>query len=534
MSLAGARWPTGFRKAWSPIARASRARSTEWIESIRKILHSYGKVFELPPPREEPRTTPHIAYAISILVYSINKAVIADGVGRRLENFFWRIWSSRKLLHQISGRQLAVQFSHISEGGYFRTTPTQSPRISRSLGSHETGGASDSRAPPSSRDASQPEDRDGRFAVEEEEGRREQEDAGPRMEPAPAPIPKTVTVLPSILKKPKTASTPSSSSSSKTAKVISPDSGLSRRARDDDDGGVLLPANDASAEGPDDRSGSFTRGRQSSSTEEHAAPNIGAERGSRRRTAARESATATEKSIGSQDDVKPKSTGKRTVLAKMGAGKRRPIITQRKSSQSSSGTASHVAASPASGAKNESTARAPGGKPNAERSAPDGGQPIMQRSRQGSPHQSHRSGAVTGDDPIRGESPGNPTNEASAVADGLVDRDFRSRFATRSRVDGPRFGPWTGKSTATAVTCADHQAMGITDSAPSQPSNRSGKWSESFTDETVHLKPPGSSGARAKDDSEARPLPRTKSQLTLLLERDRQRSQDGDHGKEAH
>lgn len=460
--------------------------------------------------------------------------MIADGVGRRLENFFWRIWSSRKLLHRISGRQVAVQFSHISEGGYFRTTPTQSPRISRSLGGNETGDAPDSGASASPRDASQPgDDRAGPVAVKEQEGQQGREDAGPRTEPAPAPISKTVTVLPSILKKPKTVSTPSSSSStsSKTAKVISPDSGFSRRAGDDDDGGVVLPAHDARAKVPDDRSASFTPGRQSFSTEEHAAPNVGVERGSRRRSVVRESVTATEKSIASQDDVKPKSTGKRAVLAKTGASKRRPIITPRKSSQSSSGPASHVAASPASGAKIEATARAPGWRPNAERSASGDDQPIMQRSRQGSPHPSPRRSAVPGDDLIRGESHGKSRNASSDVADGLVDRDFRSRFATRSRGDGPRFGPVTGKSTAAAVTCADHQAMGITDSAPSQPLDRSDQWSESFTDEIVHLKPPGSSGPRAKDDSEARPLPRTKSQLTLLLERDRQRGHNGDQEK---
>ncbi|KAL8970502.1 MAG: hypothetical protein Q9183_001489 [Haloplaca sp. 2 TL-2023] len=62
------------------------------------------------------------------------KAVLADDVGRRLEHFFWRLWSSDRLLATVSGNLVAAIFSKISEGGYIRTTPTQSPRSSRSLG----------------------------------------------------------------------------------------------------------------------------------------------------------------------------------------------------------------------------------------------------------------------------------------------------------------------------------------------------------------------------------------------------------------
>ncbi|KAL8835725.1 MAG: hypothetical protein Q9176_006734 [Flavoplaca citrina] len=66
--------------------------------------------------------------------YHTNRAVFAEDVGRRLENLFWRIWSSHRLLHNITGTLVAAIFSKISEGGYIRTTPTQSPRSSRTLG----------------------------------------------------------------------------------------------------------------------------------------------------------------------------------------------------------------------------------------------------------------------------------------------------------------------------------------------------------------------------------------------------------------
>ena len=67
-------------------------------------------------------------------VYHTNRAVLADDVGRRLEHFFWRLWGSDRLLATVSGNLVAAIFSKISEGGYIRTTPTQSPRSSRSLG----------------------------------------------------------------------------------------------------------------------------------------------------------------------------------------------------------------------------------------------------------------------------------------------------------------------------------------------------------------------------------------------------------------
>lgn len=479
----------------------------------------------VPPQGSQAHCTSY-AYANLFIVYSVNKAVIADGVGRRLENFFWRIWSSRKILHRISGRKVALQFSQISEGGYFRTTPTQSPRISRSLGRDETGSSSDARAPASPRDISPPVDRPRLIMVQGQEGKRERDDLVSRVEPTPQPTQKTVTPLPSILKKPKIAF---ATHSSKPAKVLCPDSGSSRKPGDDDGGGALLSANAPFAEVVNDESGSFPQGRQRSSAEEYAAPNVGDERGPRRRAIGRERGMTTEKPIGPQEDAKLKSTGKRTVLVKTGASKRRPTIAQRKSSQSSSSTASRVTASPATGTKAGSAASTHALEPNAEKYTRDQDQPVMQRSRHGSPHPSQRRSAATEGNPSSGESRGESKNEASGVEDGLVDRDFRSQFAIRSRVDGQSFAPFPGKSTATAATSAGDQAMGTTDSAR----NGKSKWSEHFTDEIIRLKPPGSSGPRAKDDSEAQPLPRTKSQLTLLLERDRQRSQDGNHGKEA-
>ncbi|KAL8716381.1 MAG: hypothetical protein Q9220_000288 [cf. Caloplaca sp. 1 TL-2023] len=67
-------------------------------------------------------------------VYHSHRAVFAENVGQRLEYFFWRVWSNDRLLDSMTGPLVAAIFSKISEGGYIRTTPTQSPRSSRSLG----------------------------------------------------------------------------------------------------------------------------------------------------------------------------------------------------------------------------------------------------------------------------------------------------------------------------------------------------------------------------------------------------------------
>ncbi|KAL9591684.1 MAG: hypothetical protein Q9179_007475 [Wetmoreana sp. 5 TL-2023] len=71
-------------------------------------------------------------------IESVNRMDVEDIIrlwkGRRLENLFWRICGSDRLLQRMSGSQIAAIFSKISEGGYIRTTPTQSPQSSRYLG----------------------------------------------------------------------------------------------------------------------------------------------------------------------------------------------------------------------------------------------------------------------------------------------------------------------------------------------------------------------------------------------------------------
>ncbi|KAK2798291.1 hypothetical protein FQN50_008896 [Emmonsiellopsis sp. PD_5] len=49
-------------------------------------------------------------------VYTANRSTMREDEGRRLENLFWRIWSSGRISRTIQGSTLATLFLHISEG----------------------------------------------------------------------------------------------------------------------------------------------------------------------------------------------------------------------------------------------------------------------------------------------------------------------------------------------------------------------------------------------------------------------------------
>lgn len=63
-----------------------------------------------------------------LLVYTTNTNFVDDEAGARLENFFWRIWSSSRIYETIQGPALARLFARISDGSQsIRTTPVHSP-----------------------------------------------------------------------------------------------------------------------------------------------------------------------------------------------------------------------------------------------------------------------------------------------------------------------------------------------------------------------------------------------------------------------
>ncbi|KAK2795207.1 hypothetical protein FQN52_006137 [Onygenales sp. PD_12] len=83
-------------------------------------------------------------------VYTANRSTMREDEGRRLENLFWRIWSSGRISRTIQGSTLASLFLHISEGesitrtglGRLREISLSIPRIPpsrRSPASSTTG-----------------------------------------------------------------------------------------------------------------------------------------------------------------------------------------------------------------------------------------------------------------------------------------------------------------------------------------------------------------------------------------------------------
>ena len=265
-----------------------------------------------------------------------------------------------------------------------------------------------------------------------------------------------------------------------------------------------------------------------------------------------------------------KPTKKKTAfLASTASTKRRPSIVRRKSSQSSSSNASKTA-----------SPRVPDQSITHRGSTPPLEQPFSSRhdSTQIAPRPDHHGGtvehmgsSVASDSSAIAESSessdltsslsSKPSRRASQEQsttrlndsrdsddpakppqDWLVDKDFRTKFADKSRIE---HHPFRGlhsippKSTAAVMAPASFQASGDIAFENQMPTIAMGKMKQAdFTDKLVPLKPPGaSSSAMDNDDSPPSALPKTKSQLTLLLDRDSRSEHEkkvkrgGNHGK---
>jgi hypothetical protein len=56
-----------------------------------------------------------LTFIVMISVFSANNSLLQNGTGRRLENFFWRIWSSSRVCNSISASTLGALFTKISD-----------------------------------------------------------------------------------------------------------------------------------------------------------------------------------------------------------------------------------------------------------------------------------------------------------------------------------------------------------------------------------------------------------------------------------
>ena len=109
----------------------------------------------------------------------------------------------------------------------------------------------------------------------------------------------------------------------------------------------------------------------------------------------------------------------------------------------------------------------------------------------------------------------------------LVDPNFRSKFIGKSRSAQGSFANIPSllrKASASGPASASYQATGTMDTAHGTLATSRGTGRDAFTNVTAPLKAPAAAGPEAPSDNDAQPLPRTKSQLTLLLERERNRA----------
>jgi hypothetical protein len=469
-------------------------------------------------------------------------------VSRRLENLFWRIWGNGRIRDNIQGSTIAALFTAISDGDVvIRTTPTSSPRASRMLPvlrmSESSGlpppgndvsslnlvsddkelsaddetvvGASDAPHPPT---------------VEEEKGRR-------RGSSRPPPI----------LKKTKAESV---KQESKTARILTPTWKTARGSSGDDDESSPQPSSTISfALGPPRGRGIDTTSPEKSRVSVYdlkSTAAIGSASSSLLRGTPLESPKGT---IASSS----KSSKKKPVVAGSLSTKRRPTVMRRKSSQSSGNTNTQSSSSTGSKAASPRptqpaafagpsalitplplTSEIRGARPliYPEPGSSSSSKPILKspsarlgrpQSRSTSPESSgpyHRS--------TRDHLPSITDAVAKPVKTGkgnapIVEKDFRVAFAEKFRPENFPFPALTRRSNSTvalSTTLAGQGMMAMSDYA-SRIDKGKGKAKEDIPPNRQSNSIIDVDGDNDEDAPGPPQLPRTKSQLTMLLEKDK-------------
>ena len=422
--------------------------------------------------------------------------MLAEDVGRRLENFFWRIWGSKRLLEKITGSLVAAIFSIISEGGYIRTTPTQSPRSSRSLGTldrpQQAKGLNPSPPPGLRPTPARPHDvqKDDDAGDAEETETESPSSTRKKLPPRPPPI----------LKKSKPASLPDTGqnqgSTGQPKPLTTNDTYTQRTPSGDHD---ALESELQSA--PSGRSFKATRFEKDQ---------ISPGTGSRTRKVS-EDVSEEPNDTDSMSRQKP-SRRRVAVVANTGASKRRPAMRSR-SSQSSSSSASMTSSSlPKSefivgGQAQEGSSAA--STRTAEKSSKS---PITSR------QSLDRDKGNFSEEHIQEEPSGGRGQNVHRTAD----TGKQPKAGTRALPSHTSFTSILKRPTAAAAAAASYQASGTMDFGQQLPRNNdTGSEGKSrLPPSPGHaVPPPGSSDTMQS-------MPRTKSQLTLLLQRDRKAGND--------
>ena len=392
-------------------------------------------------------------------VYSASKAVLPDGSGQRLANFLWRVWGSPSILYNLTGNQLAAHFSAIAEDGPLRTTPTQSPRASRNLSVAVRAPKSRTRflSPPSG-----------------------STETGPSVQRLTTPLHKDEKDdVPLKLTRHTTSAAIAQTSHISTPSLITEED-------DDESTPSTTPVGRTLQKSSKNRTARSTTETTDSETLSPGTTD-----------------PSTLQSVSSQDTIRPNpetvSKPKRTKRLRSASTKKRPVAMKRKSSQSSSSNTSSTI-SPHLPAQNS-------GLPDLS------GPSIDEEAVAAEPADYHQARTEPAD--------ASPTKTKQSS---LVDPNFRSKFVEKTRSAQSSFVNLPSllrKPSASAATPASYQAAGMLESSrPAQLAGR-GRGKVTFTEGS---KPPGPAGPDVDvgdDDLDMSVLPRTKSQLTMLLEKDR-------------
>lgn len=120
------------------------------------------------------------------------------------------------------------------------------------------------------------------------------------------------------------------------------------------------------------------------------------------------------------------------------------------------------------------------------------------------------------------------SGKQTEVTKPLVDPNFRAKFIDRTRASQRSLtdlSAFARKSSTAVPTSASYQASGMMETVQATSLAGRGKGREAFTNVTAPLKAPAPAGPETADDDTEVPLPRTKSHLTFLLEKENARSQ---------
>ncbi|KAI9715060.1 MAG: hypothetical protein M1812_006178 [Candelaria pacifica] len=391
-------------------------------------------------------------------VYSTHKHVIAGDVGLRLENFFWRILSKESIHSKINGPTVARLFQHISEGSNFIRTTPTQSPRASRL--LGARGTDVASSPPTQRST----------------------DTGSQLAPA----------APGTEIKPSSPQTPPQQPKVNTARPPP----ILKNARGDVRSEHKKTARIAPSlpESPDDEPPI-----PSTTTTESAA------------TATPTMSTTTGEFA---RGTRRKKTGSGFVANSSG-NRRRPAVARRRSSQTPSGLTSDTGPSSPqfdSGKDDNPPEDLTGETYQSSRLSglqeriPSA--PVLMQSGQFPPHI--------------------PRSEIQMPERRLVERGFRSKFDDRKRqgqLAAMSSRPSVTKTSSTIGSTSTAAAAGIVDLGEGQSSAARGKARQgTITDQFVPLRPEGTSGFAAADlgSEPSVPLARTKSQLALLLDRDRQ------------